>query len=111
MLNFIAWCYHFTQLNFNLTSKDITVAMRFHKDNDISFHEKQHTSIKRLLDGHQWLKPPDKPIKIPSTEHHTRQILIYCVDVIKYANLLPGCAMLIGYFFFLRPGEVGHQPR
>ena len=111
ILNFIAWCYHFTHLNSNLTSRAITAAISFHKDNGISFDRKQHTSIRRLLDGYQSLRPPDKRIKLPLSEYHIQKIFKYCVDINKYTSLLPGCAMLIGYSLLLRPGEVGYQPR
>ena len=46
-------------------------------------------------------KKPDKHIKLPLSEHHIRQIFIYCVDVIEYDGLLPGCAMLPGYSLLL----------
>ena len=73
----------------------------------ISFDRKQHTSIKRLLDGYQSLRPPDKRIKLSSSQCDIRQIFIHCVVVNKYASFLPGCAMLIGYILLLRIGEVG----
>ena len=111
ILNFIAWSFHFTDLNSNLTSRAITAAISFHKDNGISFDRKQYPSIKRLLEGYQTLRPPDKRIKLPLSEYHIQKIFMYCVDTNKYTSLLPGCAMLIGYSLLLRPGEVGYQPR
>ena len=78
ILNFIAWCYHFTHLNSNLTSRASTAAMSFHEDDGISFDRKQHISIRRFLDGHQCLKPPDKRIKLPLSEYHVQKIFMYC---------------------------------
>ena len=60
IFNSIAWCYHFTQLNSNLTSRAITAAISFYKDNGISFDRKQHTSFRRLLNGYQSLRLPDE---------------------------------------------------
>ena len=111
ILKFIAWCHHFTHLNSNLTSRAITAAISFLKDNGISLVRKQHTSIKRLLDGYQSLKSPDKRIKLSSSEYHVQKIFMCCVDINKYMSLLPESAMLIGYSLVLRPGEIGYQPR
>ena len=111
ILNLIAWCFHFTDLNSNLTSRVITAAISFHKDNGISFDRKQHTSIRRILEGYQSLRPPDKRIKLPFSEYHVQNIFKYCVDTKSYTSLLPGCAMLIGYCLLLRPGEIGYQPK
>ena len=111
ILNFIAWCFLFTDLNSNLTSRAITAAVSFHKDNGISFDRKQHTSIRRLLEGYQSLRPPDKRIKLPLSEYHVQKIFKYCVDTKSYKSLLPGCAMLIGYSLLLRPGEIGFQQK
>ena len=111
ILNFIAWCYKYTHLNSNLASRAVTATISYHKDNGISFDRKQHSSIKRLLEGYQALRPPDKRPKLPLSEYHIRQIFIFCVDTNKYLDLLPGCAVLIGYSLLLRPGEIGYQPK
>ena len=95
ILNFIAWCYQFTHLDANLTSKAITAVISFHKNNSISFDRKQQASIRRLLDGYQTLRPPDKRIKLPLSEYHIQKIFVYCVDTNNYISLLPGCAVLI----------------
>ena len=52
ILNFIAWCYHFTQLNSSLTFRAITAAVSFLQDNGISINGKQRTFIRRLQVGH-----------------------------------------------------------
>ena len=105
MLNFIAWYYHSTQTNFNLTSRAITAAISVYKDDGISFDKKQYTSIRRILDGFQSLGP------LASSEHYFHQIFIYCVGVNEHESLLPGCAMLIGHSLLLRPVEMRYQPR
>ena len=64
-------------------------------------------SIRRQLDGHQLLRPPDIRMKLPSSEHHTRQIFIHCVAVNDQKSSLSGCAMLIARSLLLRPGKMG----
>ena len=79
--------------------------MSFHKEDGMSFDQKKHTSIRRLLDGYQSLRPSDERIKLPSSEHHIQKIFMYFVDINKYTSLLPGCTMLIGYSVLLRSDE------
>ena len=110
-LNFIAWCHHFTQFNSNLTSQAITAAVSFYKDDGISLDRKQHTSIRKLVVGHQSFRPPDYRMKLPLSEHHIQQIFIYFFDVDEYESSLPGFGMFIGYSLILEPGELVCQPR
>ena len=110
-LNFIAWCYHYTHLNSDLTSKAVTATISFHKDNGISFDRKSFPSIKRHIDGYRSLRPPNRRPKLPFSEYHIQQTFLYCIDNNNYNDVMIGCALLIGYFLLLRPGEVGHQPR
>ena len=58
--------------------------------------------------NYQSLRLPDERIKLPSSECHIQKFFVYCVDITKYTSLLPGCAMLIGYFPLLRPTEIGY---
>ena len=55
----------------------------FNEDGGISLARKQHTSIRRFLDGHQSLRPPDKRIKLSSSEYHNQKMFMYCVVVNK----------------------------
>ena len=93
-------------LNCNLPSRAIIAATSFQRDNGTSFVYKQHTSVRRLLDCYQSLRPLDRRIKLSSSEHHIQKIFMHCVDVNEYISLLPECEMLIGYSLFLRPAEV-----
>ena len=63
------------------------------------------------MEGYQSLKPPDEHVKHPFSEYHTQKILKYCVDINKYASLLPGCAISIKCYLPLRPGEVRYKPK
>ena len=110
ILNFIAWCFRNTHLNADLASKAVTATISFHKDNGISFDRKQHPSIKRLLEGFYFQRPPDKRPKLPLSEFHIRSIFLFCVNTNEYMDLLPACAVLIGYSLLLRPGEIGYKP-
>ena len=111
LLNFIAWCYEFTHLNADLASKAITATISFHKDNGVSFDRKQHSSIKRLLDGYFIVRPPERRPKLPLSEYHIKNIFRYCVELNEYIDLLPACAVLLGYALLLRPGEIGYKPK
>ena len=61
------------------------------------------------MEGFQALRPADKRPKLPLSEYHIREIFKYCVDINNYTDLLPGCAVLLGYALLLRPGEIGYQ--
>ena len=84
--------------------------MSFHEDNGISLVWEQQTSIRRLLEGYQSLRPPDRRKKLPSSEHHIQKMFMHCVDINDHASLVPGCAMLVEYSLLLRPGKIGYQP-
>ena len=51
ILNFIAWCQHFTHVNSNLTFRAIRAEISFHEDSSVSFNRKQHAFVRRLLDA------------------------------------------------------------
>ena len=101
LLNFVAWCYHFTHLNSDLASKAVTATISFHKDNGISFIRKNYPSIQRHIIGYRSLKPPKRRPKLPFLEYHIQKVFLHCVNTDNYDDVLPSAAVLLGYVLLL----------
>ena len=111
ILNFIAWCHHFTYLTSNLTSRAITAATHLQQDDGIAFDREQHIFIRRLLSGYQSLRLPGERMKFLLSECHIQKIFMYCVDINKYTSLLPGCAIFIRHSLLLRPVKIRYHTK
>ena len=110
-INFVAWCYRFTSLNSGLTSKALTAATSYHKDNGISFDRKRYPAIKRHLDGYKHLRPPSRRGKLPFSDFHIEKMFCYCINKHRYDDVKHSAAVLLGKILLLRPGEISFNTR
>lgn len=104
LLDFIAWCFKFTDLNSNGCDKAITAAISNLKDNGHSFDRSKYKTIKRLLDGYEANRPPDRRFKKPFSAIHVQQMFKFS-DTEDFNTFTLVTATLFAYVFLLRPGE------